>query len=107
MRETTPITPRATPSPTPIEAPVDKPPVAEGLEVTDLDVVDVVDVVEGSVVVAEDFSVDEEKLLKVAEVSVLLADALMFHPTMAMAPTVDELTVSVLVVTVQSELPSV
>lgn len=50
---------------------------------------------------------DEEEPPEEVGLLVLLADCLMFHPTTAMAPTVDELAVSVLVVTVQSELSSV
>lgn len=50
---------------------------------------------------------EETKSRVLVPVPVLLAGSLMFQPTIPMAPTVDELTVSVLVVTVQLEPPFV
>lgn len=90
-----------------MEAPVDSPPVAGGLDVDEADTMldpkeELVAVIDIAIADREDWPEDAGVL-----VLVLLADGLIFHPRMAMAPTVDELSVSVLVVTVQSELSSV
>lgn len=102
--ETTPITPRATPSPIPTVAPVERlPPVAEeGSDVDDVEAVLAAVEEAFPASVADVVGVDEEE----TKLPVLAA-SLMTHPTTPMAPTVDELTVSVLVVTVQLEPPLV
>lgn len=54
--------------------------------------------------------IDGEEPMEEAEIVVLLVvvtDSWMFHPTTAIAPTVDELTVSVLVAVFQAEPSSV
>lgn len=92
-----------------MEAPVASPPEGEGLDVEDdIDVEVALDAMERSVAMVEVANVDGEESLEMVEILMLLAvvaDSLMFHPSTAIAPTVDELTVSVLVV-VAHEVPS-